>query len=68
MLDETLKMEVTIVTENEEEKMKVGEHIHNQLVGNQDYIDSNIVLNIDTPNTVILDIFKECKNIPTITI
>lgn len=60
------KYELTIKTLNNEEKLKVGESIHEQLVGNQDYIDCNIILNIDTDNTVKLWIFEECKNIPSI--
>ena len=50
------------------------EKIHEQLVGNQDYINSNIVLNDSstrcdgTNNEVRVYIFDECKNRPVINI
>lgn len=65
-MDNNLRMHITIRTINEKEQMEVGNSIHHQLVGNQDYIDNNIVLNIDTDNEVNLYIFKECENIPNI--
>lgn len=63
-----LKMHMTIKTTSEEEKMRIGSSIHEQLVGNQDYRDSNILLNIDDENEVNLYVFKECENVPNITI
>ena len=63
-----IKEEITIVCENEKEQERLGNHIHEQLRGNQDYIDSNIVLNIDTKNIIKLYVFEECKERPTITI
>lgn len=63
-----LKMHMTIKTTSEEEKMRIGNSIHEQLVGNQDYRDSNILLNIDDENEVNLYVFKECENFPNITI
>lgn len=65
---EELKMHISIKTINNEEKMRIGNSIHDQLVGNSDYIDSNIILNIDDENEVNLYIFKECENVPKITI
>ena len=65
---ENLKLHMIIRTESEGEKMRIGESIHDQLVGNDDYIDSNIVLNIDSKNEVNLYVYKECENIPSITI
>lgn len=67
-MDENLKMHITIRTVDASEQTRIGNSIHHQLVGNQDYIDSNIVLNIDEPNEVNLYIFKECKNVPDIVI
>ena len=52
----------------ESEKMQLAEKIHKQLVGNKDYIESNILLNCDFPETIMIWIFKECENIPEITI
>lgn len=61
------KMEIE--TQTKDECMRIGNLIGEQLRGNQDYIDNNIVLNYtDSDNVVRLYIFKECKNIPTITI
>lgn len=65
---EELKMHISIKTINNEEKMRIGNSIHDQLVGNSDYIDSNIILNIDDENEVNLYVFKECENVPKITI
>lgn len=59
---------ISITVCSEKEKIKVGQAIHNQLMGNQDYIDSNIILNIDEPYTVNLFIFPECSNVPKIVI
>ena len=69
-----LKKLITIVADTEEEMYEIREKIHLQLVGNQDYIDCNIILNgsddrMDgSVNTVCVYIFKECENIPSITI
>lgn len=69
---------MTIECESYESMQKVKEMIHEQLVGNQDYIDSNIVLcgsdDISDlanhgKNNVYLYIFKECKGpVPELTI
>ena len=63
-----IKYDITIETMNEDEKMAVGNSIHNQLVGNKDYIDSNIILNVDEYEKVRLLIFEECTNVPKITL
>ena len=67
-LDSNLIREITIKCADAEEKMRIGMLIHDQLKGNQDYIDCNIILNVDAQNTVKLYIFKECKEIPQILI
>lgn len=67
-MHESLKMTITINVQSEEEQIKIGEMIHKQLKGNQDYIDDNIVLNVDAEREIWIGIFKECKNIPKITI
>ena len=64
---------IIIKTENGKE-FKTMEKIHEQLVGNQDYINSNIVLNDSstrcdgTNNEVRVYIFDECEERPTISI
>ena len=67
-MESNLKMKLTIEVDDEKEQMKISNFIHEQLRGNKDYIDSNIVLNIDVENTIRLYVFKECAEIPTITI
>ncbi len=62
------KLYIKIEVSTEEEKFKIGNKIHEQLVGNKDYVDSNIVLNIDEPLTVQLWFFDVCENIPEICI
>ena len=62
------KMSIIIETANDEDKLKIGNHIHEQLVGNKDYIDNNIVLSIDVDNEVNLYIYKECENVPDVII
>lgn len=67
-MDKQLKMHITIRMVDDKEQMRVGNSIHHQLVGNKDYIDNNIILNIDMDNEVNLYIFKECENVPDIII
>lgn len=67
-MDESLKTHITIRTIDEKEQMRIGNSIHHQLVGNKDYIDNNIVLNIDVDNEVNLYIYKECENVPDVII
>lgn len=68
-MKDSVKMELVYVADSEEECMKVGTSIHKQLVGNQDYIDNNILLNCtEGDNIVRLYVFRECENIPKITI
>ena len=40
-------VEIMRMDSNHEHTKRVGELIHEYLVGNKDYIDSNIVLNVD---------------------
>lgn len=66
---------VTIQCENPEETFRVASSIHEQLRGNQDYIDSEIVLHYSDaadiergePNRVWLYISADVKSIPDIT-
>lgn len=68
MFNQEVKMYIQIEVPTDEEKMKIGEKIHEQLRGNQDYIDNNIILNVDEMGAVRLWVFNECENIPQITI
>ncbi len=67
-MDKQLKMHVTIRTVDDKEQMRVSNSIHHQLMGNKDYVDNNIILNIDMDNEVNVYIFKECENVPAIII
>lgn len=64
--------QIIIKTNNEKSMYKVLDKVHNQLKGNQDYIDCNIVLNDsssrndDTENEVHVYIMKEIRNRPEI--
>lgn len=68
-MEKDLKMKITIEVDPEEKKgiEKVGNSIHHQLVGNEDYISNNIILRLDV-DAVRVYIFKECKNVPDIVI
>lgn len=63
---DNLKREITIKVNDEKEQLRIGNSIHEQLVGNKDYIDSNIILNIDEENIIKIYIFNECESVPNI--
>ena len=65
-MEKDLKMKVEIQVESREEQLRIGNSIHECLVGNPDYVNNSIILNIDDPNIIRLFIFKECETIPTI--
>lgn len=67
-MDNDFKMHVIIITNDNKEKMRIANLIHDQLVGNKDYIDCNIILNDYYENEINLYISNECKNIPNIVI
>ena len=72
-MDRGIRRFVRIETETEDDMLAIKERIHDQLVGNKDYIDSNIVLNgsddrLENDCAVHLYIFDECEYIPPITI
>ena len=67
-MDEDLKMQIIIITNDNKEKRRIANSIHQQLVGNKDYIDCNIVLNDYYENEINLYISNECENVPDIVI
>ena len=74
-LDESIRRQIIIKTQDNEEEYRIANKIHEQLVGNQDYIDSRIVLNMaddrlddDTKNEVHLYIFNNSETDPEIKI
>ena len=66
--------ECIIIKTEDGKEFETMEKIHEQLVGNKDYIDSNIILNDSltrcdgTKNEVRVYIFDECKKRPAIKI
>lgn len=63
------KRVITIRTSTEQEKLEVGTKIHNQLMGNDDYINTRILLNMSNDeNIVTLTIFEDSKTVPEIKI
>ena len=61
---------VKITVDTKDEKERIGTRIHEQLIGNPDYIDSRIILNIDEDKDILLYIYDdECtEKIPAITL
>lgn len=64
--------EIIIKTDSRKSRIEVLENIHKQLVGNQDYIDCNIILNDDntsfdgTGHEVHVYMYGDIKNRPDI--
>lgn len=54
-----IKKILDIKCENNDEKVRIGKKIHEQLAGNKDYKDNNIILNIEADNEVCLYIYEE---------
>lgn len=69
-----LRKLIIVKTNSLDEEYEVAKKIHKQLVGNQDYIDCNIVLNMssdradETENEVHLYICDDAKTNPEIKI
>lgn len=63
-----LMCKITIELSDADDRMVVGTAIHEQLRGKQDYIDNNIILNIDTDYAVELYVMNDCKELPKIEI
>lgn len=69
MEEQNLKMKITIEVDSEDKYgiERVGNSIHEQLVGNEDYINNGIVLCLDE-DAVRVYIGKEVENVPDIII
>lgn len=73
-MENEIKRMVIIKTQTKEEEFRIAEKIHNQLVGNSDYIESRICLNMSrdrddaTENEIHLIIFNDSESDPEITI
>lgn len=55
----SVKYEMILHTNSDEEKARIGAAIHEQLAGNPAYVDSKIILNIEDECTVKLIIFDD---------
>lgn len=64
----TFKRIITISVTTQEEACKIRDNIHKQLVGNQHYINNDIVLSDALPKTIRVFITSNVENIPKITI
>lgn len=73
-MNKEIRKMIIVKTQSREEEYKVLSKIHEQLVGNQDYIDSRIVLNDSstrrdgTENEIHLIIFNNSETDPEISI
>ena len=63
-----VKREVIIKCPNKSEQFALGNSIHEQLRGNQDYIDSRIVLFLNEENQIIFTVFSDAAEVPSIVI
>lgn len=54
---------INIYTHSDEEKNVIGAALHNALVGNENYINNRVILNIDTPWTIYVYIYDDCTDI-----
>lgn len=60
-INRTIEVELIFTVSNSYEKMELTKDIHCRLVGNEDYINSNIVLDTSEDDKVRLVVYKECK-------
>lgn len=67
-MEDGLIRKITITCSDDKDQLRVGNAIHEQLRGNPDYVNNNIILNIDVKNEVNMFIYEDCKEIPTILI
>lgn len=64
-----LKMQIKVIVNDDKEQIAIANAIHEQLVGNPDYINDRIVLNIDVGGETNLYFFDDMEgDIPTIVI
>lgn len=67
-LEENLNAKIIIRTPDDTARYYIGEELHNQLVGNEDYANCNIVLNCTDKDSLNVGLWidKKCKHIPRI--
>lgn len=57
---------IEISCSSNEEKMALGTSIHEQLVGNPNYIDNRIGINVDEYKKVVIWVDDGCTELPII--
>ena len=68
-MDEGIRMQIKVTVNDDKEQLAIANAIHEQLVGNPDYINDRIVLNIDVDGETNLYFFDDMEgDIPTIVI
>jgi hypothetical protein len=65
-MDGIKRILIKIETTSKEETMRIGTKIHEQLVGNKDYINDNIILNCTSEPREIYLCFDGVDKIPEI--
>ena len=73
MIGPDVKKEIIVKLKSKEEMLDTALKIHRQLVGNEDYIESRIIVSMepedkDTENEVHVYIMNDSKTIPEIRI
>lgn len=64
-----IRMQIKVIVNDDKEQLAIANAIHEQLVGNPDYINDRIVLNIDVDGETNLYFFDDMEgDIPTIII
>lgn len=68
-MDEGIRMQIKVIVNDDKEQLAIANAIHEQLVGNPDYINDRILLNIDVDGETNLYFFDDMEgDIPTIVI
>lgn len=71
MEERTNVIEITMYTDSRDVNTYVATYIHQQLIGNPNYINNNIILNMDQDNKTIIYLYPgdmDKNNIPNIAI
>lgn len=64
-----VRMQIKVIVNDDKEQLAIANAIHEQLVGNHDYINDRIVLTIDVDGETNLYFFDDMEgDIPTIVI
>ena len=68
-MNEGIRMQIKVIVNDDKEQLAIANAIHEQLVGNPDYINGRILLNIDVDGETNLYFFDDMEgDIPTIVI